>query len=62
MTSKSQLAFGLQVAGWGEEIQRRLEDGSTRFTIEHLNILLDKCLAKGSAWHRRFETAMVGED
>lgn len=62
-TRRNQRNFGMLVAEWGENVQRRLEDGSTRFTREHLNILLERSgLKRGSRWHQRFEAAMVGDE
>ena len=62
-TDYNQRAFGMLMAEWGENVQRRLEDGSTRFRRSHLNTLIERCyLSRGSRWHQRFEAAMVGDE
>jgi len=62
-THRNQRNFGVLVAEWGEHVQRRLEDGSTRFRREHLDILLTSdYLQRGSRWHQRFEAAMVSDE
>jgi len=60
---QSQEVFG-ELTGWGKEVQRRLEDGSTRFTMTHLKTLCasDDDLKKGNRWYQRFEAAMVGDN
>lgn len=60
---QSQEVFG-ELTGWGKDVQRRLEDGSTRFTMTHLKTLCasDDDLKKGNRWYQRFEAAMVGDN
>lgn len=58
---RSRAVFG-DFAGWGENIQRHLEDGRTRFTMEHLNELLESDILERpedkEKWRKLFVEAM----
>ena len=53
---------GMGRAGWGKEVQKNLERGRTKFTKEHLEILVARGVMKeGDEWHQRFLQAMAHE-